>query len=106
MIAPVRSAVERVEHLDVERHRGWRSAEHYRWAGPGDGTRSRDELRALAMLELEVDADFDAVKAAWRRLAKANHPDVRPGDAAAADRFRSVQAAWDVLRQAEERRAA
>jgi curved DNA-binding protein CbpA len=43
---------------------------------------------------------------AWRRLAKANHPDTRPGDGEAAERFRAIQAAWDVLRQAEERRAA
>jgi hypothetical protein len=84
---------------------GFRSASHYGW-GEGDGSRSRDELRALSVLGLEVDASFEETKAAWRRLAKANHPDVKPGDAAAADRFRAVQAAWDVLRQAEERRAA
>ena len=84
---------------------GFANAGHYRWAGEGDGTRSRDELKALGVLELEVDAGFDAIKAAWRRLAKANHPDVRPGDEDAAARFRAVQAAWDVLRQAEERRS-
>ena len=33
-------------------------------AGPGDGSRSRDEMRALDVLELEVDADFEAIKAA------------------------------------------
>lgn len=81
-------------------------ANHYGWGGPGDGTRSRDEMRALGVLELEADADFDAVKAAYRRLAKANHPDLKPGDEAAAERFRAVQAAYDVLRRAEERRAA
>jgi len=85
---------------------GYARAGHYHWGGEGDGTRSRDELRALSALELEVDATFEDAKAAWRRLAKANHPDVRPGDAEAAERFRRVQAAWDVLRQAEERRAA
>lgn len=85
---------------------GFRQAQHYAWGGSGDGTRSRDELRALDALELEVDAGFDDVKAAWRRLAKANHPDVRPGDEDAAERFRKVQAAYDVLRRAEERRAA
>lgn len=84
----------------------FRQSQHYGWGGEGDGTRSRDEMRALGALELEVDATFEEAKAAWRRLAKANHPDVRPGDAAAAERFRAVQAAWDVLRQAEERRAA
>ncbi len=85
---------------------GYADSHHYRWAGSGDGSRSRDEMRALDVLELEPDADFAAIRAAWRRLAKASHPDVRPGDAAAADRFRAIQAAWDVLRTAEEARAA
>ena len=85
---------------------GFRQSSFHGWAEPGDGSRSRDELRALEALELEVDASFEDAKAAWRRLAKANHPDVTGGDPAAAERFRRVQAAWDVLRQAEERRAA
>ena len=83
---------------------GFVEASHYGWGGPGDGSRSRDEMRALDVLELDNDADFEAVKAAWRRLAKANHPDVRPGDPQAAVRFQSVQAAFEVLRKAEERR--
>src|SRR5690606_37080080 len=74
------------------------------WAGPGDGSRSRDEMRALELLELEVDADFDAVRLAWRRMAKSNHPDIRPGDAEAAKRFQAIQAAYDVLKAAEEAR--
>ena len=45
-----------------------------------------------------------AIKAAWRRLAKAFHPDVKPNDAAAAVRFQAVQAAFEILRRAEERR--
>ncbi|HET8612379.1 MAG TPA: J domain-containing protein [Sphingomonas sp.] len=85
---------------------GYADSAYNRWAGPGDGSRSRDELRALDVLELEADADHEEVKAAWRRLAKANHPDVKPGDEQAAERFRAVQAAWDVLRTAEERRQA
>lgn len=83
---------------------GFEQARHYGWGGPGDGSRSRDELNALKALELEDDADFEAVKRAWRRLAKENHPDVKPGDAAAAVRFQSIQAAFEVLRAAEERR--
>jgi hypothetical protein len=84
---------------------GFASAGHYAWGGPGDGTRSRDEMRALTVLGLEDDATFEEVKAAWRRLAKDSHPDVRPGDADAAVRFQAVQAAFEVLRTAEERRA-
>lgn len=85
---------------------GFRQPKHYAWGGPGDGTRSRDEMKALDVLELETDASFEDVKLAWRRLAKANHPDVKPGDKDAADRFRKAQAAFEVLRRAEERRAA
>ena len=58
----------------------------------------------MDVLELEADAGFDAIKAAWRRLAKANHPDLKPGDEEAARRFRAIQASYDLLRRAEERR--
>ena len=83
---------------------GYTVSRHHGWAGPGDGSRSRDEMRALELLELEVDADFEAVRTAWRRLAKSNHPDVRPGDKEAAARFQAIQAAYDVLKAAEDAR--
>ncbi len=83
----------------------FRKSAHYQWAGPGDGSRSRDEMRALDALELEADADFAAIKAAYRRFAKEYHPDVNRDDAEAAKRFQQVQAAYDVLRSAEERKA-
>ena len=85
---------------------GYADARHYAWGGPGDGTRSRDEMRALEVLDLETDASFTDIKAAWRRLAKAHHPDVKPNDAEAAKRFQAIQTAYEVLRAAEERRAA
>ena len=53
---------------------------------------------------LDSDADFPAIKAAHRRLVKETHPDANPGDAEAAKRFKQVQAAYDVLRKAEERK--
>ena len=83
---------------------GFRQSAQWKWAGPGDGSRSRDEMRALDALELDSDAEFSAIKAAHRRLAKANHPDLKPGDHEAAHRFKQVQAAYDVLRKAEERK--
>ena len=83
---------------------GFRKSAHWQWGGPGDGTRSRDEMRALDALELESDAEFKDVKAAYRRLAKENHPDTNPDDGAAAERFQKVQAAYEVLRKAEERK--
>ena len=83
---------------------GFRQSAQWKWAGPGDGSRSRDEMRALDALELDSDADFAAVKAAHRRLVKETHPDANPGDEEAAKRFKQVQAAYDVLRKAEERK--
>lgn len=78
---------------------------YHGWGGPGDGSRSREEMRALDVLEVETDASFDEIKAAHRRLAKANHPDLAPEDGDAAQRFQAVQTAYEVLCQAEDRRA-
>lgn len=85
---------------------GYAETKHYSWGGAGDGSRSRDEMKALEVLGLESDADFDSAKAAWRKHAKESHPDVNPGNAEAAKRFQAVQAAYDVLRSSEERRLA
>lgn len=83
---------------------GYAEASHYGWAGSGDGSRSADEMRALELLELEADADFAAIKKAYRARAKEVHPDVKPGDAEAAKQFQALQLAYEVLRQAEARR--
>jgi hypothetical protein len=92
-------------HEETRDAGGYRTSAYNGWAGPGDGSRSRDEMRALDILGLESDADFEAIKRSWRQLAKENHPDMRPGDADAAARFQAAQAAYDVLRTAEERRS-
>ncbi len=83
---------------------GYAESAHYGWAGSGDGTRTGDELRALEVLELEADADFEAVKKAFRTKAKEVHPDVKPGDAEAAQQFQAIQVAYEVLKQGEDRR--
>lgn len=83
---------------------GFKGSSFFGWGAPGDGSRSRDEMRALEILELESDADFETVRKSWRRLAKEWHPDVRPDDKDAALRFQAIQAAYDVLKTAEERR--
>lgn len=83
---------------------GYAESAHYGWSGSGDGRRSADEMRALEIIGVEADADFAAIKKAWREKAKQVHPDLKPGDAAAAAEFQKLQLAYDILRQAEERR--
>jgi hypothetical protein len=49
------------------------------------------------VLGLAPTASDDDVRRAYRRLARAVHPDANPGDAAAAIRFRQLAAAYAVL---------
>ncbi len=97
---------ERAARTKIEQteNAGYAEAQHYGWATSGDGSRSADEMRALEVLELESDADFDAIKKAYRARAKLVHPDVKPGDKAAATEFQKLQVSYEVLRAAEERR--
>jgi hypothetical protein len=79
----------------------YRRSAHWEWGGAGDGSRSRAELDALAVLGCDTDADMAVIKTAWRNAAKASHPDVAGTSPEAADRFRAVQAAWQVLSDAD-----
>ena len=92
------------ERSETSENAGYTASAHYGWAASGDGSRSADEMRALEVLGLESDADFEAVKKAWRAKARESHPDVNQGDADAAKQFQAAQLAYEVLRQAEERR--
>lgn len=53
--------------------------------------------RAYAILGLAPDASMAAVKAAYRQLAKALHPDRVGADADAAERFRAVTEAYRLI---------
>jgi curved DNA-binding protein CbpA len=53
---------------------------------------------AYDILGLSPDADREAVRAAYRALAKTLHPDVSGGDASASQRFQEIQDAFEVLR--------
>jgi len=49
------------------------------------------------VLGVGKDASAADIKKAYRKLARANHPDSHPGDAAAEDRFKTVAEAYDVV---------
>src|SRR4051812_8068903 len=49
------------------------------------------------VLGVAKDADQATIKKAYRKLARENHPDSKPGDKAAEDRFKQVAEAYDVL---------
>ena len=42
------------------------------------------------------DATADAIRKAYRRLAKQHHPDLNPGDQAAEAKFKEIQGAYDI----------
>jgi curved DNA-binding protein CbpA len=51
------------------------------------------------------DDDADGLRAAFRRAAKASHPDVNPGDPEAAERFRRIVRANAILSDEQQRAA-
>src|SRR5438067_965964 len=55
------------------------------------------------LLGVERDADDDEIKKAYRKLAFQYHPDRNQEDPAAAERFKEVTEAYEVLRSAEKR---
>lgn len=57
-----------------------------------------------ADLGVSSSADQSGIKRAYRKLARENHPDTHPDDPAAADRFKRVAEAYDVLSDASERK--
>ena len=58
-----------------------------------------------ATLELPPDADPRQIRAAYRRLARATHPDGHPGDPTMERRFKRVARAYEVLGDPQRRRA-
>ncbi len=56
------------------------------------------------VLEVARDADEEAIRKAYRHLARCSHPDVNPGDAEAEERFKAVSEAYAVLSDEEKRR--
>src|SRR3954452_12391261 len=56
------------------------------------------------VLGVAKDADQAAIKKAYRKLARENHPDSKPGNKVAEDRFKQVAEAYDVLGDAKKRK--
>ncbi|CAI9412264.1 molecular chaperone DnaJ [Nocardioides sp. T2.26MG-1] len=59
-------------------------------------------------LGVTKDASADEIKKAYRKLARANHPDSNPGDSAASkakhDKFKAVAEAYDVIGDPDKRK--
>ena len=55
------------------------------------------------ILGVKRDADEAAIRAAYRKLAKRLHPDLNPGKPEAAERFKQINAAYDILSDKEKR---
>jgi DnaJ-class molecular chaperone len=56
------------------------------------------------VLGVSSDASSDDIRNAYRALAKKHHPDLNPGDKAAEETFKKVQAANEILSDPEKRR--
>jgi curved DNA-binding protein len=57
-----------------------------------------------AVLGVEPGADAQAIKQVYRSLARKHHPDVKPGDKQAEDRFKEINEAYQALGDPERRR--
>ena len=63
-------------------------------------TKTADPYETLGVAR---DADEAAIRTAYRTLAKKHHPDLNPGKADAAERFRAIAAANELLSDPEKR---
>jgi curved DNA-binding protein CbpA len=57
------------------------------------------------VLSVSHDADADTIKKAYRKLAMQHHPDRNKGDDKAEQRFKDVNAAYDVLKDSQKKAA-
>lgn len=56
-----------------------------------------------AVLEVETFAEADAVKAAYRRLARQHHPDLNANNKAAEEKFKEINEAYEILSDPDKR---
>jgi curved DNA-binding protein CbpA len=55
------------------------------------------------ILGIAKTASADEVKKAYRKLAKQHHPDLNPGNAESASKFKDISGAYDLLSDADKR---
>ena len=55
------------------------------------------------VLGISKGASQDEIKKAYRKLAKANHPDLNPGDKAAEARFKEINEAYEILSDSDKK---
>ena len=77
---------------------GYRDAGTWRDSPAGRTKEERERDAALEVLGLDSAAEAGEIKLAFRALAKEHHPDANPGDEEAAERFKSVCAASEILK--------
>ena len=63
-----------------------------------------DKKNYYDVLGVNKNASADEIKSAYRKLAKQYHPDFHPGDAAAAEKFKEINEANEVLSDEQKRR--
>ncbi len=56
------------------------------------------------ILGVSKTATADEIRKAYRKLARVNHPDAKPNDAKAAEKFKQIQEAYDVLNDETKRK--
>jgi len=74
---------------------GYTKTRAWQWSADEADT---PESRALEVLGLDDGASAGQIKTQFRKLAKENHPDRKPGDKTAEKRFREVREAYEILK--------
>jgi len=61
------------------------------------------DLDYYKVLEVSRGASSSEIRKAYRKLVRQNHPDSKPGDKAAAEKFKQIQEAYGILGDSEKR---